>query len=65
LSLSIASGDAEETEDTDFSLMVCWKFWADYDILFSTHCQELTESVGTSWWLVTAIHEGDGLIFCE
>jgi hypothetical protein len=33
--------------------------------LFCTHCQEPTESVGTSWWLVTAIHEGDGLIFCE
>jgi hypothetical protein len=29
MELSVASGDATETLDTDFCTLVCQKFWAD------------------------------------
>jgi hypothetical protein len=35
-----------------FCKMVCWKFWADYSLLFHTHFQQLTKAAGShgSYW---------------
>jgi hypothetical protein len=46
-SFSVASGDATETLDTDFCILVCRKFWADC-VLIYTECQVLMKPVGSN-----------------
>jgi hypothetical protein len=39
-----ASGNVRGTHDAE--CVVCWKFWADNNVLIYTQCQELVKSVG-------------------
>ncbi len=43
----VASGNATETQDTNFVIMVCLKSWSDNRILICTHCWELMKSLGS------------------
>jgi hypothetical protein len=43
----VASGNATETQDTNFVIMVCLKSWSDNRTLICTHCWELMKSLGS------------------
>jgi hypothetical protein len=58
--LPVASGNATDTQDTDFGIIFCLTFWTVYCEIIYTHCHELMKSVGLmaasvcysqwSWW---------------
>jgi hypothetical protein len=58
--LPVASGNATDTQDTDFCIFFCLTFWTVYCVTIYTHCDKLMKSVGVmaasvcyswrSWW---------------